>query len=82
MDEEAAKQEGGKKSKIKDSGWGGLSGRYESPSYLKSPNDDKKKSHSKGESLLNSSVGVTPAAQKGIEKYHKVYLKKVEKVEE
>ena len=77
MDEEAAKQEGGKKSKIKDSGWGGLSGRYESPSYLKSPNDDKNKSHSKGDS-----VGITPAAQKGIEKYHKVYLKKVEKVEE
>lgn len=74
MDEEAAKQEGGKKSKKKDSGWGGLSGRHESPSYLKSPNDDKKKSHSK-----EDWVGIT---QKGIEKYHKVYLKKVEKVEE
>ena len=89
MDEEGTKKEDGKKSKIKDSSWGsGANSRYHrSPDERVSsnfgPDDPRKKSASKGEnSSYMTFLGVTPVAQKGLEKYHKVYLQKVEKIEQ
>lgn len=62
------------------------SNRYDrSPDNRASSNidDGRKRTQSKNENpLYLSFVGVTPSAQKGLEKYHKVYLQKLERIEQ
>ena len=86
MDEEGFKKDEGQKSKIKDSNWGVSIPRYQNSPGQKmirassnlEINESRKKSYLKGDnSVLLSSLGVTPSAQLGLERYQKVYLHKM-----